>query len=202
MSLPAAHIDWLGFIVAVAILEVTPGVNMAWLAGLSLTKGRRAGLAATAGIAIGLTLNAMLAGAGLAELVQSYPEYQVWLRRGGALLMLVLAWRTWVDRTTEPTPHDGRNGFVAGLLLNVINPKAFVFFLVVVPPFLSGGALQLGQAFALGLTSVGVATAVHLAIVFSAGHAHAWLSDTNRTRTVRQIMAAVMVGVAVWFLAG
>jgi threonine/homoserine/homoserine lactone efflux protein len=202
VSLPAAHIDWLGFIAAVAILEATPGVNMAWLAALSLTKGRRAGLAATLGIAIGLTLNAMLAGAGLAELVQSHPELQVWLRRGGAVLMLFLAWRTWIDQTTEPSPRDGRNGFAAGLLLNIINPKAFVFFLVVVPPFLTGGALQLRQAFALGLTSVGIATAVHLAIVFSAGHAHAWLSDTNRTRTVRRIMAAVMVGVAVWFLAG
>ena len=202
MTLPAAQIDWLGFVVAVLILEATPGVNMAWLAALSLTKGRRAGLAATVGIAIGLMLNAMLAAAGLAELVQTHPALQVWLRRAGAVLMLVLAWRTWVDQSTEPSPHDGRNGFAAGLLLNVVNPKAFVFFLVVVPPFLSGGALQLRQAFALGLTSVVIATAVHLAIVFSAAHAHAWLSDTNRTRVVRRIMAAVMVGVAVWFLAG
>lgn len=198
----AAHIDWLGFIIAITILEVTPGVNMAWLAGLSLTKGRGAGLAATAGIAIGLTLNAMLAGAGLAELVQTHPEYQSGLRYAGAVLMLVLAWRTWVDRSTEPAPNDGRNGFLAGLLLNTINPKAFVFFLVIVPPFLSGGPLQLRQAFALGLTSVVLATAVHLAIVFSAGRAHAWLVDSQRTRTVRQVMAVVMVGVAVWFLAG
>lgn len=198
----AAHIDWLGFIIAITILEVTPGVNMAWLAGLSLTKGRGAGLAATAGIAIGLTLNAMLAGAGLAELVQTHPEYQSGLRYAGAVLMLVLAWRTWVDRSTEPAPNDGRNGFLAGLLLNTINPKAFVFFLVIVPPFLSGGPLQLRQAFALGLTSVVLATAVHLAIVFSAGRAHAWLVDSQRTRTVRQIMAVVMVCVAVWFIAG
>ena len=202
MSLPAAHIDWFGFVAAVAILEATPGVNMAWLTGLSLTKGRGAGLAATAGIAIGLTLNAMLAGLGLAELVQLHPEYQVWLRYAGAALMVFLAWRTWADRSTEPSPQDGRNGFAAGLVLNTVNPKAFVFFLVVVPQFLSDGTLQLQQAFALGLTSVLLATAVHLAIVFSAGRAHAWLNDADRTRTVRQIMAVVMVGVAVWFIFG
>ncbi|MFM5917653.1 MAG: LysE family translocator [Novosphingobium sp.] len=200
--MPAAHIDWLGFIIAITILELTPGVNMAWLAGLALTKGRRAGLAATAGIAIGLTLNAMLAGAGLAELVQSHPEYQSGLRYAGAVLMLFLAWRTWIDRSTEPTPNDGRNGFLAGLLLNTFNPKAFVFFLVIVPPFLSGGPLQLRQAFALGAISVALATAVHLFIVLSAGRAHAWLVDSQRTRTVRQVMAVVMVGVAVWFIAG
>ena len=202
MTDPGATIDWLGFVAAVAILEATPGVNMAWLAGLSLTKGRRAGLAATAGIAIGLMLNAMLAAAGLAELMRAQPEMQVWLRRAGAVLMLVLAWRTWTDKGTGPARHDERNGFAVGLLINTINPKAFVFFLVVVPPFLSGGALQLRQAFALGLVSVVVATAVHLAIVLSAARAHAWLSDAARTRWVRRVMAAVMVGVAVWFLAG
>ena len=202
MTDPNAHIDWLGFVIAVLILEATPGVNMAWLAGLSLTKGRRAGLAATAGIAIGLMLNAMLAAAGLAELMRAHPELEVWLRRAGAVLMLVLAWRTWIDKSTHPTPHDERNGFTAGLLLNTVNPKAFVFFLVVVPPFLSGGALQLRQAFALGLTSVVIATAVHLFIVLSAARAHAWLSDAASTRWVRRVMAMVMIGVAVWFLAG
>lgn len=197
-----AEIDWLGFVLAVAILEATPGINMAWLAGLSLTKGRRAGLAATAGIAIGLMLNAMLAAAGLAELMRAQPELQVWLRRAGAVLMLVLAWRTWSDEAAKPTPHDERNGFAAGLLLNTVNPKAFVFFLVVVPPFLTGGVLQLRQAFVLGLVSVVIATAVHLFIVLSAARAHAWLSDAARTRWVRRGMAVVMVGVAAWFLAG
>lgn len=202
MILPEAHIDWLGFVAAVAILEATPGVNMAWLAGLAATKGRGAGLAATAGIAIGLMLNAMLAAAGLAELVHTHPEMQVWLRRAGAVLMLVLAWRTWTDQSTRAAPNDQRNGFVAGLLLNLLNPKAFVFFLVVVPPFLSGGALALRQAFALGLVSVVIATAVHLAIVLSAARAHAWLNDAARTRGIRRAMAVVMVGVAVWFIAG
>lgn len=202
MTLPDAQIDWLGFVVAVAILEATPGINMAWLASLSLTKGRRAGLAATAGIAIGLMLNAMLAAAGLAELVRAHPELQVWLRRAGAVLMLVLAWRTWTNETARPAPHDGRNGFAAGLLLNLLNPKAFVFFLVVVPPFLSGGALALRQAFALGLVSVVIASAVHLVIVLSAVRAHAWFSDAARTRGMRRAMAVVMVGVAVWFIAG
>lgn len=198
----AAQIDWLGFVLALAILEVTPGVNMAWLAGLSATKGRRAGLAATAGIAIGLMLNAMLAAVGLAEVMRANPDLQIWLRRAGAVLMLVLAWRTWSDESTRPAPHDQRNGFAAGLLLNLINPKAFVFFLVVVPPFLSGGALQLRQAFALGLVSVVIATAVHLFIVLSAARAHAWFNDAARTRWVRRIMAGVMVGVAGWFFAG
>ena len=42
------------FILAVFIFEVTPGPNMAYLATLSLARGRAAGLYAVLGVALGL----------------------------------------------------------------------------------------------------------------------------------------------------
>jgi threonine/homoserine/homoserine lactone efflux protein len=48
------------------------------------------------------------------------------------------------------------------------------------------------------MVSVCIATAVHLVIVFGAGRAHNWVSDAGRTRIVRRVMAAMMVGVAAW----
>ena len=57
--------NWIEFAVAVLVIELTPGPNMAWLAALSLGEGRRAGIAATVGIAIGLALNAVMAALGL-----------------------------------------------------------------------------------------------------------------------------------------
>ena len=197
-----ASIDWPGFIAATALIELTPGPNMAWLAGLSLSEGRRAGLAATAGIAIGLFINALVAATGLAELIATYPGGLVWLRRCGAVLMLLLAWQAWHGSDADPRQSAEHRGFGAGLLLNLLNPKAFVFFLVVVPPFLSGGALQLRQALLLGIVSVTIATAAHLAVVFGAAQASGWATNPARARLVRRAMAMLMVGVAVWFLAG
>jgi threonine/homoserine/homoserine lactone efflux protein len=46
----------LTFMVTCAIIEVTPGPNMAYLAALSLSRGWRTGLAAVAGVAIGLSV--------------------------------------------------------------------------------------------------------------------------------------------------
>lgn len=48
------------------VIELTPGPNMAWLALLSVERGRIAGLAATAGVALGLLLLGLAAGFGLA----------------------------------------------------------------------------------------------------------------------------------------
>ena len=44
-------IDWPGFALAVLLVELTPGPNMAWLAALTIAQGRRAGLSATVGVA-------------------------------------------------------------------------------------------------------------------------------------------------------
>jgi hypothetical protein len=46
----------LEFILTVLLLELTPGPNIAYLATLSLDRGRRAGLLATVGVGAGLSM--------------------------------------------------------------------------------------------------------------------------------------------------
>jgi threonine/homoserine/homoserine lactone efflux protein len=64
----------IGFSLAVLLIELTPGPNMAWLAGLGATQGRAAGLAAVWGVALGLLANGLLAALGLATLLQAAPQ--------------------------------------------------------------------------------------------------------------------------------
>ena len=201
-----SEFHWLEFILAVLLIELTPGPNMAWLAAVSLADGRAAGLSATAGIAIGLAVNAVLAALGLAALVEAQPAIQQVLRWAGACLMLWLAWQAWRDADGSAVLTSAidqtRRKFTTGLLVNLLNPKSIVFFVAVVPPFLDGRRANLPLALALAGTSVAIATGVHLAIVLSAAHAHGWVSDPQRTRNVRRIMAMTMVLVAVWLAFG
>lgn len=194
-------INWFEFAIAVLVIELTPGPNMAWLAALSLAEGRRAGWVATAGIGIGLALNAMLAALGLVELLSVRPGLQSGLRWAGVALMLWLAWQAWreadmVAKATEPR-GAGRH-FVSGLLVNLFNPKALLFFVVVVPPFLGGAAPSIPQAMGFAAISVGLATAVHLAIVAGGARTHGLISDPRRMQKVRRVMALIMLGVALW----
>src|SRR3989344_2368900 len=73
----------LPFLAAVVLIELTPGPNMGWLALVSLSQGRTAGLAAVAGITLGLTLW-MLAGAfGLTAIALARPALPQALTLGG-----------------------------------------------------------------------------------------------------------------------
>ncbi|MDZ3830589.1 MAG: LysE family translocator [Sphingopyxis sp.] len=196
--------DWIGFALAVLLIELTPGPNMAWLAALSIGDGRRAGLAATTGIAIGLFVNALAAALGIAFIVSESDLLWQILRWGGALFLLWLAWESWRDAgensparvmaTASPHRH-----FLSGMVVNLLNPKAMLFYVVVIPRFNGGQVPGFGLAIALALTSIAIATVVHLSIVFAGSRVGGWIADPVRTRRVRRALALAIVGVAFWF---
>jgi threonine/homoserine/homoserine lactone efflux protein len=197
-------LDILGFALAVLLIELTPGPNMAWLSGLAATEGRRAGLAAVAGVALGLLANGVLAALGLATLLTVMPQLWNGLRWAGALMMVVLAIEAWRGsaKPARPLPAKQvmRRSFMTGALINLLNPKAYVFFLVVAPQFLQGQALSLASALTLALVSAGIATLIHLALVLAGARAHGWLADPRRTLWARRGFAVIMLVVAASFL--
>jgi threonine/homoserine/homoserine lactone efflux protein len=197
-------LDFLGFAFAVLLIELTPGPNMAWLAGLAATEGRRSGLAAVWGVALGLLANGVLAALGLAAVLQAAPQLWNGLRYAGAGMMLVLAVQAWrgAGDGARQAGHGAstRRAFATGALINLLNPKAYVFFLVVAPQFMRQSAFGLREALLLSLISTAIATVIHLAIVLAGDKAHGWLSDPTRTKTVRRCFAGVMLLVAGSFL--
>lgn len=197
--------DFLGFAFAVLLIELTPGPNMAWLAGLAATEGRRSGLAAVWGVALGLLANGVLAALGLAAVLQAAPQLWNGLRYAGAAMMLALAVQAWRGagdgaRRAEQVASSARRAFATGALINLLNPKAYVFFLVVAPQFMRQSAFGLREALLLSLISTVIATVIHLTIVLAGDKAHGWLSDPTRTKTVRRCFAGVMLLVAGSFL--
>lgn len=101
--------DIIGFALAVLLIELTPGPNMAWLAGLAATEGRQTGKAAVIGIAVGLLTNGVLAALGLAAILEAEPRLLTVLRLAGALMMMWLAIEAWrVAGQTEPSRHSRR----------------------------------------------------------------------------------------------
>jgi threonine/homoserine/homoserine lactone efflux protein len=190
-----------GFALAVLLIELTPGPNMAWLAGLAATEGRRSGLSAVAGVALGLLANGILAALGLATMLTAMPALLHGLRIAGAAMMVWLAIEAWRGAEKAPPPTATRRAFATGALINLLNPKAYLFFVVVAPEFLGGRALGLAEALTLALVSTGIATAIHLAIVLAGSRAQAWLADPARTKWVRRGFAVGMLGVAASFLA-
>lgn len=188
------------------IIEITPGPNMTYLAALSLSSGVRTGFAAVAGIAIGLATYGVIAALGLAAVIDGSPLLYGLLRWGGVAYLLWLAWEAWSsERETAPEATDGPHGeprlaFRRGLITNLLNPKAAVFYVAVLPEFIQpdGGSVT-SQTLALSLIYVAVATAIHCCIVALAGMLQSKFATPESRRTVRRLLALALVAIAIWF---
>lgn len=191
------------FALASALIELTPGPNMAWLAMVAATDGRRVGYAAVAGVALGLGLIGTAAAFGLAAAVAATPAIYEALRWGGVLYLLWLAWDGWRDAGDEAA--NGNNGvtlaaaFRRGLLTNLLNPKAALFYVAALPGFTDPVGPVLDETLILTAAYVTVATLIHAMIVTLAGSAHALLDNPDRSRLVRRVLSVALAFVALWF---
>ena len=190
------------FLLAVSFVELTPGPNMGYLAALSASEGRAAGFKAVLGVTLGLAVYMIAAVIGVAEVIARLPIVYSVLRWAGVLFLFYLAWEAWND-ASESSPGNTQESFAApfwrGFLANVLNPKAAIFYISLLPGFISPahGSFR-AQAFTLGTLHILVSVVIHSAIVISAAKVGALVADGGRSNILRKSMA-VLIGIsAVW----
>jgi threonine/homoserine/homoserine lactone efflux protein len=191
----------LSFALASTIIELTPGPNMTYLALASAAEGRRVGFATVAGVALGLALIGFAAAFGVAELISASPLVYEILRWAGVGFMFYLAWDGWRGGG-DVVASDARVGgryFLRGLITNLLNPKAAMFYVAVLPTFVDAARPLLAQTLTLTVVYVVIATLIHAGIVVLAGALEPLLNDPRRERIARRALSALLALVAVWF---
>ena len=202
MIVPGLSIETvLSFALASFLIELTPGPNMTYLALISAAEGRRAGYATLACVALGLGMVGAVAALGVAQAIQASDMLYEGLRWAGVLFLLYLAWDGWRAGTDVVATGDRGPGqhFMRGLLTNLLNPKAAVFYVAVLPSFIDATFAPLPQTAVLTGIYVAIATVVHALIVTLAGTLEPFLNDPRRETIARRILSAMLALVAVWF---
>jgi threonine/homoserine/homoserine lactone efflux protein len=193
----------LAFALTALIIEITPGPNMTYLAALSLSSGLRTGLAAVAGIALGLLTYGIIATFGLAATIEEVPLLYDFLRWGGVLFLLWLAWESWTGASETGSGESHERpwpAFRRGLVTNLLNPKAALFYIAVLPEFVrpDRGTVT-RQTLLLSLIYVAIATLIHATIVLLAGSLQSTIVTANNRNAIRRAFALMLVGIALWF---
>ncbi|UXX84501.1 LysE family translocator [Roseovarius pelagicus] len=133
----------LQFVITALVVVLAPGTGVIYTLAIGLGQGRRPALIAAAGCTIGIVPHLMAATFGLAALLHTSALLFQIVKFCGVAYLLYLAWQALrtdgalsvtSERTTQPGWHIARRG----MLLNLLNPKLSIFFLALLPPFLSG----------------------------------------------------------------
>ncbi|HSO90611.1 MAG TPA: LysE family translocator [Arthrobacter sp.] len=133
---------FLAFLVLAGALACTPGVDWAY----SITAGlkQRSFVPAVAGLCGGYVLHTVLLVAGLAALLTGVPGMLGWLTVAGAAYLLWLGLttiRTWRGASFGGAgvraPANQFRTFLQGMGTSGINPKGLLFYVALVPQFVS-----------------------------------------------------------------
>lgn len=194
-------IAWGPFLVVVLLAYLIPGPDLLIILRSS-TRGWRSGVAAAAGAQTGLCAHMLLAVAGLSIVLTRYPITLTVVRVLGAAYLLYLALRllrsSGVDSGSDPR---GTGPFSQGLLTNLLNPKAALFFFSVLPQFVAAtGPVQL-QVLTLGIVDILVGFLPWALVVTGGVRLAPWLQQPHRRRRWDRVAGAVMAVLALWLLA-
>lgn len=195
-----SQIDWTAFLIAMFVIELTPGPNMSWLAATSARYGRKAGVIAVFGVTLGLAVQVIAAAAGLSTIFTHFPVVYQIMRWAGVIFMLWLAWEAFSDvGTASSTMDHSSSGFTRGFIANILNPKALLFYIAVVAQFASPshGGLWL-QVLILGSVHLLVSIIVHLSIVMLGARFGQTFKSWSTTLYARLIFSLSIFAIAIW----
>jgi threonine/homoserine/homoserine lactone efflux protein len=165
-----------GMAVTALGMALTPGPNMMYLVSRSISQGRRAGLVSLAGTFVGFLVYMTMANVGLAVVFVVVPWLYIAFKAAGAIYLGYLAWHTLRPGgrglfETRELPRDSNwMLFRMGLVTNLLNPKAAIMYLALIPQFIepARGDTAL-QGFTLGTVQITVSMVVNTLWIVGAG---------------------------------
>ncbi|AXE90968.1 LysE family translocator [Paraburkholderia sp. 22099] len=137
------------FVVAVFLLNVTPGPDTAYIVGRSVAQGRGAGLMSVLGISAGSCVHSLACAFGLTALLAASATAFTIIKFVGAIYLIYLGVRLiFAKPATDQAGGEARGAgapkslrqlFLQGFWTNVLNPKVVLFFVSFFPQFVTTG---------------------------------------------------------------
>ena len=184
----------LQFLATAFVVVIAPGTGVIYTLALGLGQGRHAAFWAALGCTAGIVAHLVAATLGLAAILHTSALLFNIVKFAGVAYLFYLAWQSLksggalsisAERSADSGPRIARRG----ALINILNPKLSIFFLALLPPFLSGnpvtataemislGAVFMVMTFAV-FTLYGAFAAKARDLILGSEHVMTWLNRT------------------------
>jgi threonine/homoserine/homoserine lactone efflux protein len=194
----------LAFVIAAAVLALTPGPGIAYVVARTAAGGRAQGLASCIGTAIGGMLHVLAAALGLSLVIAGSAAAFGVVKYLGALYLVWLGLRMLLHKepgaAAAPPPSRGaRRAVVEGIVVEALNVKTALFFLAFLPQFARLGEPLGPQLVILGSICVALNTLVDVICVLGAARLLAsHVAHAARARLLNRVSGATMLGLGAW----
>ncbi len=194
---------WLLFFSAAFAINISPGPDMIYILSKTIAEGRKIGIATSIGVWSGALVHVLAAALGLsAILATSAITFSVVKYVGAAYLVYlgIQALRSKGETFDIATNRGAQitvwKAFRQGALVDILNPKAAIFFMAFLPQFIRP---ELGhnsaQIFMLGVLVIVVAIPVELFVVLTADRTTNYFRKNRRFSIwLDRVSGSVLIG--------
>ena len=183
---------------------LSPGPDIFLVVLNSLRQGWRIGVATTFGILSGVSVQISLGIAGVTYLLTRNPTWQAGIAMAGGAWLIYLGLRGIIpnkkgsDKGDEPPLQDSLlSAWTQGLLANVLNPKAFLYFLSLFSVLL-GPHVSLEMKIASGTTMLVVQGLAFSTVAFLLDRPQ-FKDQWSRLQTwLDRIISLILIGLGTW----
>jgi homoserine/homoserine lactone efflux protein len=200
MSLSA----WWLFVMTETVLSISPGPAVLFVVSQSLRSGAGRGICGALGILSANAVWFVLSGLGVGAALMALGDWVFALRWAAAAYLVYLAVKpiVWQSSFSSSLPQESPPAARAidiwwrGLLLQMANPKALIFFVALLPQFVDPLQPVGPQIVILGITSVLCEFPVLAAYAALAGWASRWARQPRFALVVDLVAAVLLIAAA------
>lgn len=194
--------NYLGFLAAGILLNITPGTDTFYIISRSISQGTKAGVVSALGVCTGAIGHTIFAAFGLSVILTTSATLFLTVKLAGALylaylgIMLMKSPAMLPEDSHKETPTTLYKIYLQGILTNILNPKVALFFLAFLPQFVHSGTTSGPLPFLiLGATFVTTGTIWCCLLAFSAAKTTTLLRKNNTVqRSLQKVTGALFIG--------
>ena len=193
------------FVIAVLTISLIPGMNVLVVCSQSMQHGFKKSLAGVAGVLIGNVIYFIIAYAGTNLILTKLPSIFLYVKIAGIAFLLYSATKLIISGIKYKLQEGGlivleeskSSLFFQGFITHMANPKAFIFWITVLPGFIDNSGNIGLQLFQLGFLAIGMDTVVLL--IYSSAANFSLRYVTGKSQNLQFLLSGiVLVAVAVW----
>lgn len=199
------------FFTAIFFLVISPGPDLVLISTYSSAKGFKAGLMISLGVFVAGVIQTLLVAFGLGQLMQSMPAVAYAVKITGAIYLAWLGFnmlKSWYRnqhhsaQAADMETMSHASLINKGLLNNLLNPKALMFFSLFLPQFITGTGSMSSQIMILGILLSSFALLVNIIFSLSFSKLASAISNNlkgkkvNMGRHIDGLLGLIFVGLA------
>ena len=142
------------FLIVQLSVAFSPGLIIALIINESVQKGRKNGIQVALGSALGAFIITLISAFTISYIFNLVPQFLTVIYIVGTIYIVYKGVSTFNSKIKDEIKENLQQSFIAGLKLNLVNPKMWLFYLTILPVFISNEIDVLNKLIILGLLTV------------------------------------------------